>query len=278
MTSVVVWINRENPQEFEPTVWAASDSRLTGDKEKPLSDAVPKLFEVPIKIHINRSRLQQIAISSLGFAYAGSSFIAQTCLSKLSSKLGYLSPLDEANFNFHKCYELLPKLHDVAALLRDIQQVALSDLGNYRFLSKSEVSLATEICLFGYCFIQKGFFCFHLRNEQGNVSEIVMETVDLDSSRYFLMGDRKDDVAQSIEEAYDKFEKDSLKWWRSPAFGLQRLLDDGDYQTIGGNLQLAISRRGFTRVEHVVEDVPRFTEELRVLGGYFTTPNAMSLK
>lgn len=70
MTSIICWEN-------EQSLWVVSDSRINQNSDSVLNDLSPKIFQLPIKVGFNEDPfLAPIQIASIGFAFSGSTLIA----------------------------------------------------------------------------------------------------------------------------------------------------------------------------------------------------------
>ncbi|WP_063659634.1 hypothetical protein [Aliivibrio fischeri] len=63
MTSIAIWLNREEGD----SIWAASDSKLTGNQLSTMSENCPKLFSIPVQVHINQMRQLNLKLLHLVF-------------------------------------------------------------------------------------------------------------------------------------------------------------------------------------------------------------------
>lgn len=270
MTSIAIWLNKEEGE----CIWAASDSRITGDKSKKMTDNCPKLFTVPIQIHTDQSQVMQLKIASLGYCYSGSSLIGQTSHIKLTELLSKLLPITEKE-NKLDYLNNLPSVFEIANLLKKLAEESLREMCDYKFNIMATEKFGSELAIFGYCHQAKSHKCFSLKNTPDNQGEFLITEVDLYSNRFYLLGDIQTEVGELINEEYESHIKESLKWWRSPCYALENIVLDENYQSIGGRLQLCRAHKfGADVIFHVTKE--NVMDGVYRLGGFISTPRKMT--
>ena len=94
MTAIVIWLNDENPQL--PSLWVASDSRVSKSKDSRLIDDATKIFALPV---VCRSASQNGFFTDItyyhtyGYCFAGSTLLGQNTFLALMPLLSNLITL-----------------------------------------------------------------------------------------------------------------------------------------------------------------------------------------
>jgi hypothetical protein len=281
MTSVVCWNNKERNG-----LWVVSDSRIsntTNNHNSRLTDYFSKIHEIPLRFKYSQLPLCNY-FGSIGFAFAGSTIIAQTVKDTLITLLGSLQTLKEIPYE-----ELLqkyqksepfpipdnanyPSLREISNLTYDIITQALN---NYEAATKG------EILLFGYCKNNNQLKAFSLKFYKRSMQDQhCLKPVDIDLSEPYIFGDRVEDVKNNIS----LYGEDS----RAPLKGLAKTIRDAGYVgSVGGHLQLAISNDILFQIYGIANSSKDFIYsgyklidgdemEVKMLGDFLIAPSTMA--
>lgn len=237
MTAIACWINRE---EYE-SVWAVSDSRISQytspQQVSPLTNHCPKLFTIPVSV----IRLEDIfrmspqKIYEFGYGFAGSTVIGINTKEILALSLSKLHEVGNNHQGQKLPPETFPSLYEVAVLAKKIAEQYMHDLGQY-FPS----SVRTEMIIYGFCPKTQLNKVIKLSNSSANPAVIEIVNFDrLGSEDVVLLGDRQTEFSELIEVTRNRFEFDTINWWRSPFIALNNWINKSSVDTIGGYIQLS---------------------------------------
>lgn len=249
MTALACWIEKNvihgNGIFTPPNVWAVADSRIsedvirthTGEKEySTLHDHAAKIFSIPITIKSaeGHGRFTRVVFqNSIGLAYSGSSLTGTSVSLATASLLDSLNVVDGA---------ARPRLSDIASLVARLLRDYIRALG----LARSERAIA-ECAVMGFCPRTNEAQIFELHPMIGEEVQVTPEVVDTSGKgAYLLLGDRKDRIKELIGTERMALPPETASWWRAPARIIQRCIDDEEFPTIGGTMQVCIGdSRGF---------------------------------
>jgi hypothetical protein len=231
MTSVVCWRNND---DILPGIWAVADSRVSSESGV-LSDAVPKLFSLPVYCFEDDDFLKENPVRILNpmLAISGSTFISLNLKEVLSNYLGNLREVTFYDRLDMTPEERMPSLEEIARLAQQIATGYLRSVGTiYPRLARC------EILLFGFCKRNKEFKGFLLSNSSKDPANISIQEHDFAEGQELILGDRKSQVVQEIHSARAQCKIGSLNWGRAPITALAQLLRREAITTVGGDLQL----------------------------------------
>ncbi|MEO4182990.1 hypothetical protein [Acinetobacter pittii] len=271
MTSVVIWLNKENDQKV---LWGLADTRITNSSSdgsaNRILDTYPKIFELPIKVSADVARLRYSRVHSYGIAFAGSTLLASatkeivTFLCSNLSLNNYLNFEEPINAEKALMYSLQhaneynsflrDKLPALSEFVETTKNVLDQVMGSYIKNQPNAQLNGLEFCLFGYCLQLKKFCAYTLtcrmfvdrdenNNQPFNNYSINTDTKVFDENSdqldFILLGDKKEQIRDFIEEKKQELEKSrGYQYWRSPCYVIDDILE-GDYlRTIGSSAQL----------------------------------------
>lgn len=276
MTAILSWLIKDKDDNpFFMTVGDTKISQMDGLKTLTLEGA--KILELVIKCK-DLSTPQQFVYhnSSIGFAFAGSSLVALNTYTLLQSIFSNIGGLSKTN-----------NLPDFPSLA-DIAKKALE------FYFKS-IRSNCEIILFGFCpkhnsphiatissFLEDGKITttVNIKNEFAKEVSVVH------------IGDKRDEILINIEKRLRDEVLFSTNYWRTPAMVLEELINQGKYDTIGGNLQIVtvhfdkfsmfshlISKNGDARFgEMKFRNIDIFSEIGQEIGDCFNAISGLKLR
>jgi hypothetical protein len=230
MTAIAIWFNDENPEN--PSLWVASDSRVSKNQSSTLIDNAAKILTLPVvcRFPSEDGFFSKIAhYHTYGYCFAGSTLLGQNTflalmplLSNLVAFQPYTPPMD--------C----------------VAQFILKYLGRsfdeYKVVAGA--SSAVEVALFGWCHVTRKLYIVHYYPEQDdNGIYIIKCTIhaNLDKKSFVYLGDHRNALTQKIQEAFDGGNQPGRPLSRIPQCVIEEHIQDGRYTTIGGDLQLGVS-------------------------------------
>src|SRR5215218_623450 len=110
MTLAAAWCNYE--REDAPSVWMASDSRISAD-EAPLIDEGIKIYELPVICRVPGEQGffdEEVIATSVGIACAGSSLVFQHVAGTLVPILSNLISVDRRAISISDIAHLIAKV------------------------------------------------------------------------------------------------------------------------------------------------------------------------
>ncbi len=222
MSLLAVWV----PDEDQPRLWMASDSRLSDD-ERVLLDEGVKIFEVPVvcrRASAGGFFDDVYYASKLGLGCVGGSLIYQqvhaTLLPLLSNLIGIAKP---------------PSIADVAQFTAVVGTQYVRSLGVRRPLAAKQVQLV----LGGFCPTERTLVAFELRPDiVGDRIGFAVRRVDLTTA--FYAGDQLS-RAGNLHEQIAVVNEPGAPAARAPLNVIRHLIEACDVPTIGGDVQV-----GFT--------------------------------
>lgn len=224
MTIVLAW---ERPNFGD--ICAIADSRVS-DAEGPILNSAPKLFPLEINVHVEAKRKPRIAFRhSVGFAYAGSSIVAQSVYAFASASLKDL---------FLKRGGSVPSLKNIAEAVGDIAEKYVEEVwGKYYPDNRGRA----EFFIFGYCKRSNKLQIFKITPVVVPKFSIKVEEAPLGGPRLLCcLGDKT---------AISEFQRKQVELQNVPYQEvLQSLLAEDRINCIGGGVQTIIAGRSGARV------------------------------
>ncbi|WP_313055511.1 hypothetical protein [Atlantibacter hermannii] len=275
MTSIICWLNTDE-NEFFPGLWAVSDSLVCSGAE-PLTDALPKLFPLPVNSYdISDSILKQNPnnLLNIGYGFAGSTLIGTAvkdiltmCLDNLS-EISHIRNGEEVELSIDK---RMPSIEDIAFLTGRIAKKYIMSMGYYH-----PKNAKCEIVIFGYCKKNKAYKIFVIRNNPDHPDNIIVDEKNLEESPYVILGDKKNEVLGMIKTKNELCLSTRYQTGRGPIIALQQIIKNELSTTIGGHLQICIASRlkSLTMYTSVLSEEGYFPflgfshEEIGLLGGF----------
>jgi hypothetical protein len=222
---VVVWLNEET--QDSPAVWMVSDSRISSDGATPIDEGA-KLFSLPIVCrgpdrsgHFTEPYFAQ----SIGMAGVVHALIYHHVYATLVPILNGLIGAPDS----------VPSLEDIAATVAKITTVYVASLGQNRRSDAHQVTLSLD----GYCILHARYEAYRCAARFSDAMFERFEAVplDLDGGRPHFFGDHIE-VAHAAVENQRSEDPPPIVWHRSPQFVVRRFIEDPQYTTIGGDLQI----------------------------------------
>lgn len=283
MTSVVCWKN-----EQENGLWVVSDSRISnysnsGENNTLLTDYFSKIHEIPLRFKYSQFPLCNY-LGSIGFAFAGSTLIAQTVKDTLITLLGSLQTIQEIprDVLLEKYIKKepfpIPEINNYPSLM-EISNLAYDIIS--QALNSYEATTQGEVLLFGYCKNNNQLKAFSLKFYKRSIEDQQCLTpIEIDLSKPYIFGDKVEDVKNNI----GLYGADS----RAPLKGLAKTIRDAGYVgSVGGNLQLAISNNVIFQIYGIANSNKDFIYsgyklvdgeemEIKMLGDFLISPSTMT--
>lgn len=261
MTSIICWRN----QEESDSVWAVSDSRVTGRNGR-MTDNCPKLFDIEVKAYLKDDfhKTNPKILFSFGFGFAGSTLVGTNVKEMLSTFVSSLSELEfyDSPIPFK---DKIPSLYDLAKLTKSIVEKYIS------FLAVCYTdNIGCEFTIFGYCPKNRQYRVFKLYNSPDSPLNVEIEEADVSNGKYLILGDKKDEISRLIIENQERFVENSLNWWRSPFIALASIIRGDKIYSIGGYLQFCVATPSRVRKFFLASD-----NEMKMVGFDLFAENAM---
>lgn len=228
MTAIVIWLNNEEPAN--PSLWIASDSRVSNQDSTLIDDAV-KIFALPI---VCRSPGKEGFFSeenyfhTYGYCFAGNTLLGQNTflaliplLSNLAASPGYT-----------------PAMSDVADFIWEYLRRAFDD---YKVIACEKAAI--EVALFGWCHVTNKHHIFHYYPSKENNSWTLKREhyTDLLDKFFVYLGDHRNEMIQKIENAFKGNSVYNQTLPRIPRCIIEEQIQNCEYESIGGDLQLGIA-------------------------------------
>lgn len=245
MTAIVIWLNNETSNN--PSLWIASDSRVSKNQKSILIDDAAKVFTLPVVCRFlgQNGFFSQVGhFHTYGYCFAGSTLLGQNTFLALMPLLSNLA----ANQRY------TPPMTDVADFIFKYLARAFDD---YKVIACEQS--AVEVALFGWCHNTQKLHIFHYYPSDDNgVYEMKYKSyTDLDEQSFVYLGDYKNEMTQKIQTALDADSKSNSPLSRTPRKIIEEHIQDSKYGTIGGDLQLGIADQfGFRPFSICKERVP----------------------
>lgn len=234
MTAIACWINREENE----SIWAVSDSRIT-QFNSTLTDHCPKLFSIPVSVIRNTDvyRIFPQKIMDFGFGFAGSTMIGINVKEMLTVALSTLHEIGDSTNEQPIPSDIYPSLYEIALLAKNIGEKYMFDIGQF-----FPDSVRIEMVIFGFCRKTQTYKIIKLKNSIEAPANIQVEDCqNLSSGTPVLLGDRQQEFSEFIENTRQRFDFDTINWWRTPFIALNNWINQGAVSTIGGYIQLTLA-------------------------------------
>lgn len=233
MTAIAIWCDREETAD-NPRLWIAADSRVTTSGPSTLLiDDAAKIFSLPVICFAPNTTgfySERYSAQTFGFCFTGSTLMGQN---------SYLA--------------LLPLLTSLISSERYVP--SLVDISNYvlAYLSRTfddyaprgGYTAAFEVALFGHCKVTNNLSLFHyIPRRVGDEEPYRMTCVSYESmqdKQFVYLGDEKPLMTSRIATAFSGVSVPGRPLSRIPRYVIQDCINNGDFATIGGDLQLGIA-------------------------------------
>lgn len=229
MTAIAIWFNDENPEN--PCLWIASDSRVSNQGSTLIDDAA-KVFTLPV---VCRCPGEDGFFSKIthyhtyGYCFAGSTLLGQNTFLALMPLLSNLIAVQPYT----------PPMDYVAQF---ILKYLSRSYDEYKVIATKGSRI--QVALFGWCHATQKHYIFHYHPEQDdNGIHIIKCTIhaNLDKKSFVYLGDQTKELTQKIQEAFDGENIPGRPLSRIPRYVIEKYIQDSEYRSIGGNLQLGIA-------------------------------------
>ena len=229
MTAIAIWRNDEVPDH--PSLWVAADSRVTAHQHAVRVEVAAKVLSLPV---VCRAPDPDVFFSetylnhSLGYCFAGSTLMGQ------NAYLGLVPLLS----NLVSPQKYVPSLEDVALHLLAYLRRSFDD-----FKLRAGPAAMFEAALFGASARTGSLGVFHFRPEMvDGVYELCASThTALRDGDFVYLGDERAKVHDAIAAARAEPEMPGRPKSRVPRYVVEDFIGDPAYETIGGDIQLAIA-------------------------------------
>jgi len=276
VTSIICWRNKEEKKDITwllgDGLWVVSDTRVSNGSSV-MTDNCPKVFSISAQSY-DKSDIQRTnpkCIFRFGFGFAGSTLIGSNVKEMLSFYVGNLSEVHYYDQPDYPYEEKLPSLMDIALLCKKLGEKYISSMGVC-----FPASARCEFLVFGLCPKLKQYRTIVLRNTPGAPSIIEIKEVNLEEQNYLVLGDKKAQVMEKINETKASLDSKGKKTNHAPLVALSNNIIDDTFNTIGGYVQLCISNQIDTKVyflssnethEHQIAGFSLLDESV-ILGGF----------
>ncbi|NEP56973.1 MAG: hypothetical protein F6K31_08095 [Symploca sp. SIO2G7] len=234
MTAIAIWFNNENPKN--PSLWVASDSRVSKpvpeNQYSTLIDDAAKVFTLPVVCSFpgKEGFFSQVGYyHTYGYCFAGNTLLGQNTFLALMPLLSNLAAT--------QLY--VPEMTYVADFILRYLGRAFDD---YKAIA-TEGSLV-EVALFGWCRATQKQHVFHYYPDKDEDGYLVIKCMDYtypNEENFVYLGAHSKDIKQKIKEAFDRESEPGKPISRSPRYIIEECIQNSEYTTIGGNLQLGIA-------------------------------------
>lgn len=222
MTVVASWLSKEI---FDtPYIFTVADTKISSGNET-LTLEGSKVLELPIRCKDISTPAHRIYFESfIGYSFAGSSLIGLNVYCTLQTIFSNLGGLQQ--------YNSVPDYMSICQKTKEILSIYVQSIQS-----------VAEVMIFGFCPKSKIPFICKISPEKG-VSPIqyVMNIADTfgEQMHVNILGNHKAEIIAAIKSRQEAHNNRSLAYWRTPAKVLKDIVEQGKYETIGGNLQVAI--------------------------------------
>ena len=229
MTAIAIWCNHEVREN--PGLWIAADSRVSVSGGSVLIDDGAKLFALPV---VCRSPGETGFFSKIYHAntycycFAGDTLLGQNTYLALVPLLS----------NLVSSTSYIPSLADVARYMRSYLRHTFDDCK----VTRAESSIF-EVGLFGYCSKTDKLSIFHfIPKLEESVFKMTYEPHEnMQAKDFIYLGDKKPYMSSKIAAAFAAASIPGRPLSRIPRHVIQDHIDDENFPTIGGDLQLGIA-------------------------------------
>lgn len=240
MTVVAVWQNNEEPDR--PTLWMASDSRIS-DGEGPLIDEGVKLYELPVicrKPGESGMFDTPYFATTVGLACAGGTLIYQHVYATLVPIFSNLIGTGEA----------VPSVAGLASFAGSITSTYVRSLGARR----PNTAMSVSVVVAGH-FPGHPPHAFELRPDRehpGGVIDFAEHSLDLTNDRVHFLGDQRERAQQLLADLRAD-PRPGTPFERAPLNVIRTLIEAPDAPSVAGEVQIGFTTgSGFQRVTTVV--------------------------
>lgn len=233
MTCIISWINEE--EKNNKNIWIISDSYVieknASNSYNLLLDNYSKIFSLSIICHFpDKSGClfngQIYFFQKIGFAFAGNPLVGTNVFLTLSELLNKLYGIHE---------QQIPSLKSISNVAAILLKNNIKQLGSIR----KNLAL-TEIIIAGYCFKCNQFEIFKLTPTLLK-DEIIINIYDCSNEEIHILGLNEREVKEKISIIKETYKNKDIFWWRAPFKALLELINDNNYPSVGGSIQLGIA-------------------------------------
>lgn len=209
-------------------MFMVGDSRVSDDGRK-LTDHCAKIFSVPVvarPIPTETDFNPKIDyVRAMGFAYAGSALIGLNTAAVLTSTLSSLTRIGPFR---PLC------VRELAELARKVFELICLDI------TTSASAMSSEAAFCGYCDVHAEYEMYHLTPElpPGGAFQIKLARVPSDS--VLQLGEKKAEILERVRKRASPPTAGTTDWQRHPKHVIAEIIRSLEFDTIGGNLQLAM--------------------------------------
>ena len=241
MTLVMLW-------RSDKGISVAADTRIS-DGRSPITDAGPKLFQIPIGVMPFGLDAKIQRFADVGFAFAGNTLSAQstvsmasTCLQNLVGPEPIVSPsLAEISDYVCRCAEYIVRSRE---------------------FTRPNDSSRFEAAIFGYCKRDERFAAYVLEFESDENALATARLIEFDlTTQVLLLGSGSQKVRKLLDL---QMAKKAIPV--HPTSLLAAIIDDPEEQSVGGNFQYAMGDENGVRLAPAAALVGPHQFEFRVLG------------
>ncbi len=238
MTLIVAFT--ENPED---SITILSDSRVS--LEAPVLDSVAKLLPLTVKI-VDNNQIE-LFNNTFGFAFAGSTLVAQSIYSFIATALQTLRSDEGKDF---------PSLEQISQFVSNMTEKIAKEYGR-KITNPSLVN--TSIFLFGFCHISNARKLFEIKTNitTTNFNVDVVEHDVRNIGSFYLIGDKK-----AIEHM--SFLQNSGQGYNLYT-ALHEIVNSESYPGVGGSIQLFKADKLGARAIPTLHMTKRNTASLKLL-------------
>jgi hypothetical protein len=278
VTSIICWRNKEEEKDISwllgDGLWVVSDTRVSSGGNV-MTDNCPKVFSISAQSFDNSDlhRSNPKCIFRFGFGFSGSTLIGSNVKEMLNFYVGNLSEVQYYDAPDYPYDDKLPSLMDVANLCKKLGEKYINSMGVC-----FPTSARCEFLVFGLCPKMKTYRTIILRNTPDAPSVIEVKEVNIEDQGYLVLGDKKNQVLDEINEVRASLDRQGKKANHAPLIAISNIID-GDFETIGGYVQLCISNQLDTRIYFLSSNEPHqvqiagfsLMDESIILGGFIVS-------
>ncbi|UAB91541.1 hypothetical protein I5192_20110 (plasmid) [Ruegeria sp. SCSIO 43209] len=229
MTAIAIWRNDEI--DNNPSLWAAADSCVSGERGRQLITDAVKILSLPIicrRPETDGFFSETYFVHTLGYCFAGSTLMGQNAYLGLSMLLSNLT--SETSY--------IPSIEDIAR-----QVLAYLKLTFREYSLVAEHKSLFEVALFGYCHNKRRLEIFVLRPEliQGVFEFRLTGHQDLKVHDFVYLGDDRAALMHEISDAFAGEAVPGRPIARAPRYVIEDRISNKESRTIDGDIQLAIA-------------------------------------
>lgn len=237
MTAIAIWCNHEDSEN--PQLWVAADTRVGTGSAALINDAT-KVFALPItcKAPGPSGFFEECYHShTYGYCFAGDTLLGQNSYLALAPLLS----------NLFSSTRYIPSLEDVARYIYSYLSLTFDDCKSHRAGNSK-----FEVALFGHCPRTNRLSAYHFlpTRDEKVVTMTWKAHENMQQDDFLYLGDRRACFESKMRAArnagsspLDEFNAKCARipLSRAPRHVIQACIDDKDFPTIGGDLQLGIA-------------------------------------